>query len=230
VVTLGESGLIKEYAHFLYLKSLYKNGCVFNFTHLGLSKKSRLSRAAIKKHIKLFLDLGWCRIHSGNLIFNKREIFDESKQIIKTEFQIKSTVKEILYDLYLIILKNKQKQFDSLRKLRHDIDCSQNPYLKNRAEKLLKKYGLNVNKLPLANDELKVSTEKLSQLFKCSVGKCAGIIKTLKTSGLIQVFSDRNSIFKIYNKKMMKCIISENPGCYVSGNFVVKVECNKYRF
>lgn len=230
VVDFGKCGLIKEYAHFLYLKSLYKNSCVYNYTHLGLSKKSRLSRAAVKKHVSLFLELGWCRIHSGNLIFNKRDSFDENKQRVKEKFKIRSTVKEILYDLYLVILKNKQKQFDSLKKLRHDIDCSQNPYLKTRAEKLLRKYGLNVQKLPSANAQLKISTENISKLFKCSVGKCAAIIKKLKVEGLIEVISERASHYKTYSKKMMKGIVAEMPNSYISGNFVVKVECNKYRF
>ena len=101
---MDQNSGLRQYATFLYLKSLFKKGCFYNYTHDGFAEKSGMSRSAVRKYIKIFLDKGWCRKHGKNLMFKGLKHYRKSG--FNKTFILKSkTVKGIIKEFYYIILK-----------------------------------------------------------------------------------------------------------------------------
>jgi hypothetical protein len=116
--------LLRHYSTWLYLKRLYSNGCIFNYTIAGLSKKSGLSRTAIRKYVADFLKRGWCRMHHSHLVFNNQQNIAGKKLRICNLTPLTDTVKGIYDALCAFIIceyqshqlyRIKQKQRDAHR-------------------------------------------------------------------------------------------------------------------
>lgn len=231
VQSMAENGHLKHYAVFLKLKGLSRKSCIFSYTQEKLAATSGMSRSAIRKYVKFFLSNNWCRIHSGNLIFNKLCSFDENKQKLIIPVNVNKPIKEILSNLYLLILKKKQIQFDKFKKLKRDLYLSQDTFASKKAEWLVEKLGVEVDNLPNANDKLKLSVTGMSKLFgNCSKGKAAGIIKQLKLSGAVKCITGKRTVIKMPNKQCIEAYMEANPNTYTYKGFVWKVECNSYVF
>lgn len=224
--SICESNRLKEFATFLYLKSLYSNSCVFNYTQVGLARNSKLPLSCIKKSVKSFLSSGWCRIHKGNLIFNKLRSFDHHKKKIIASVVI-TNPKQILKDLRKLILNNLQNKFNRLAKLKSDLLSS---YTKTRrsAERKVEKLGLDATKLPGEKDMLTISMNKIAKLFGCSVGSAAAAIKDLKTDKLITCVTETKK--EKMNKKMAAQFLNLYPNSYYYNGVLYTVSCNKYNF
>jgi len=224
--TIAEANRLKEFAVFIYLKSLYSNSCIFNYTQVGLAKKSGLPLSQIKKNVKSFLDSGWCRIHRGNLVFNKLKSFDHNKKKIIKPIQI-TNPKDILKQLQKLILENVQNRFNRLVKLKADL-LNSYPKTRKAAERKVEKLGLDSTKLPGENDMLSMSMNKISNLFGCSVGSAAAVIKSFKTDGSIFCVTERK-IVKTFSQGV-KAYMQLNPNSYYHNGNLFVVSCNKYNF
>jgi len=224
--TIAEANRLKEFATFLYLKSLYSNSCIFNYTQVGLAKKSQLPISRIKKSVKSFLDSGWCRIHKGNLIFNKIKTFDHHKKKIIKSIEI-TNPKQILKSLQKLILENLQNKFNRLAKLNADL-LNSYPKTRRAAERKVEKLGLDAHKLPGENDMLSISMNKISKLLGCSVGSAANVIKSFKTDGSIFCVTERK-IVKTFAQGV-KSYMQMNPNSYYHNGNLFVVSCNKYNF
>jgi len=223
---LADNGRLKDFAYFLYLKSLYSNSCIFNYTQKSLSVKSKIPVSRVKSCVKSFLESGWCRIHRGNLVFNKLKSFDHKKKKIIESIEI-TNPKQILKDLRKLILNNLQDRFNRLAKLKADL---LNSYSKTRraAERKVEKLGLDPNTLPGENDMLSVSMNKLSKLFGCSVGTAAAEIKSLKENGQIFCITERKIISSC--RLGAKAFMGSVPNSYYHNGNLFVVSCNKYIF
>ena len=225
---LADSNLLKEFAVFLYLKSLYSNSCIFNYTQSSLAAKSKLPLSSIKSNVKLFIDSGWCRMHRGNLIFNKVKEFCHTKRITRKRIAI-TNPKQILDDLYKLILEHAEDKFKILTKISADL-LSSHPKIRRSAEKKADRLNLDINKLPGASDLISLSMKKISQLLGVSVGKAASIIKRFKTDGSIWCVTERKVITDPWIKWKPKTWLEYNTGHYYHNGMLFKVCCNKYKF
>lgn len=231
VQSMADNGLLKHYAVFLKLKSLNRKSIIFDYTQKKLSKVSGMSISAVRKYVKFFLENNWCRLHCGHLVFNKLHSIDSNKQKLIKVLRTDRTIKEILTDLYLLILQKKQLQFDKFKKLKRDLSLSQNVYKSKKANALLDKLGLDANNLPNANDNIKLSINGMSKLFGgCSKGKAAGIIKALKLSGSVTCIAGKRTGFLMPNKQCAQAYLDSHKNCYYHNNTVWQVECNSYIF
>lgn len=224
--SIAEANRLKEFASFLYLKSLYSNSCVFNYTQVGLSKKSGLPLSNIKKCVKSFLSSGWCRVHKGNLVFNKIKSFDHNKKKIIASVEI-TNPKQILKDLQKLILNNLQDKFNRLVRLKADL-LNSYPKISRSAQRKVERLGLDPSKLPGENDMLSVSMNKIGKLFGCSVGSAASVIKELKTNGSILCVTERKLV-EVHSLGV-KPIMQEMPNTYYHNGNLFIVSCNKYIF
>jgi hypothetical protein len=222
---------LKEYAAFCYFKYLFKNGCIYDYNSIKLATKCKYSPAFIRKNIKKFLDKGWCRMHSGNLIFNKSSHFNgQSKNInlydeIKTK---KASIKDILDLFHLEVLKISNSNLDKVKKLKSELK-SNKTRTRHKAEDYADSIGFKTEaqraKLPDETTKLKLSNTRLSKLFGCSSGKASGIIKRLEYLGLIKV--DRKIVHKtigVHTKNFNANQMKSYNASYWSGYHVFIVQ------
>ena len=184
---------LKEYAAFCYFKYLFRNGCIYNYNSNKLATKCKYSPAFIRKNVKKFLDKGWCRMHSGNLIFNKSSHFNGTESQIKLydEANIKKcSIKEILEYFYLQIIKLHDSKLSRLKKLKSDLKSKKakvRSRAENYADSINKRTEAERAKLPNETTRLILTNSKLARIFKCSTGKASGIIKSLELDEFIKV-------------------------------------------
>lgn len=187
---------LKEYAAFCYFKYLYRNGCIYNYNSQKLATKSKYSAAFIRKHVRLFLEKGWCRMHGNNLIFNKSSKFNGTTSKIKLYEDInikKCSIKEILQYFYLQIIRLHDSKLNRLKKLKSDLK-SKKARIRHKAED----YADSINKkteaqratLPDETTRLILTNKKLTRIFNCSAGKASGIVKYLELHGFIRVYRE----------------------------------------
>lgn len=229
---LSEAGLLKEYSLFLYLKSKYRNSCFYNYSQNRLSKEFGISRASAKKHIALFLKLGWCRMSAKHLIFNKLKSIDDNKEkrLIYLKISDNGKVKEIVYNLRLKILQSLQDSFNTLKTVGRDILHPKNSRTLTKAKKLLRRIGVKQSSLPAENDQLKISINKFSKMFNCSMTSAHNIISSFKKNGDVQCIGGlRKYIMKTNNPSLIKAALSKS-GFYYRDGIIYQTSCNQYIF
>lgn len=79
VLELNQAKKLKYLAVFLKMKALYSNSCIYDFRS-AKCEKLNLSRPTLRKYVNCFIQLGWCRVHEGNLIFNKIETVGRARE------------------------------------------------------------------------------------------------------------------------------------------------------
>jgi hypothetical protein len=228
--TMVDSGHLKDYATFLWLKGLYSNSCILNYTQKSLSIKSGISLSGVRRYVKLFLDKGWCRMHKGNLVFNKLKTFDHNKKKIIFKFQINDSVKQVLKDLQLFLLKKKQEDFYKLVKLSSDLSKPQNNKVYKNALKRVKKHDINKESLPGEGTEFSISMKKIALVLGCSIGSAAGKIKQMRQEGLVWCVTGRKEIMPVKDPYYIKWLLNVHPNSYYHNGFIYSVCCNKYKF
>lgn len=174
-----KEGVLDEFSEFLFYKTRFKNGCVYDYTPERLSQFVNIPPRAIKRHIKVFLSMGWCKMHCGNLIFLKPNKFSKSEYYDKVNFTIRGTIKEIRDDLYLVLLRQKQSQFEYLQKLGRDNVHPQNDKIYKSARKRLRSMGKSVVELPRKGKRYSVSYKGIAKFLKISVGSAFNLIQRL---------------------------------------------------
>lgn len=229
VQDLAGKGLLKEFAYFLYLKSLYGNSCIFNYTQESLAAKANLPVSAIRKHVRVFINRGWCRIHRGNLVFLKVNSFLKSTTKVYVKFQISNNVKELYDDLSLMLLKIKQRQFDRYVKLKARLN-NWNPKVRKAAMVYMDKFGIKERDLPSESDKLKMSMKSIAAYLGVSVGSAAGLIKRLRVDRRIVCVPSRTEVFWTWSKGCLKAKLEHTPNSYLSNGALFIVSCNSYVF
>lgn len=228
---------LKSFAAFLYFKSLYSNSCCYNYSEYKLSGKRlidgttvKLSKTAIRRWVNKFIDLGWCRMHDKNLIFNSLNSIGTQKKKLMVEVpQIKNrSIKTILDWLYWQILKLKQQSFDFFKRLGHDkIRASSTAW---KAKKRLLKKNV-VRFIPKESDMLTISNTNIAKSLGVSKTRANGIILRLKKRGAIKVFNGGTEVVKMdlsLGKEYIKALIlSKNPTYVHKDNMYFK-KCNMY--
>lgn len=224
---LAENKSVKELAAFIHLKSLYKSSCIHNYTQKSLAEKSGLTVGQVRKYMKFFFRMGWCYTKYGHVWFKGMGDIDTFKKKHTKKLEL-TDFKTLYDDLLHLILKNKQNQFNRLKKLKSDI-CNPHPVVKRRAERKAGKLNIRVRSLPCAEDFLKMSMKTIAKLLGLSVGSAANFIRRLKSKGLIFCITSRKTVFSS-TKAIIKANIDQFSKSYLHGNNLVVVECNKYRF
>ncbi len=208
---------LRQYAAFLYLKSLYKKGCCYDYTQIKLAGDSGLSRASISRLVSAFIKYGWCHKHGENLMFKGRKHY--KKQGFNKTFELQgTTIKEIINELYYIILKVKQGQLDKLKSVGRAIKTAKSSKVKRRLDDFLEKCNKKKIDLPSQNDTLRFSSLTLGKMFGCSKSQAHRIIGGLGKKVIII-----KGLRRYVNK--VRIVGSEiiNVGC------MFKNDCNEYK-
>jgi len=217
----------RDYAAFLYLKSICKKGCYFNYTQERLAKLSEMSRTSTGKYVKKFIKYGWCHMHNGNLIFKGLKHFPD-KEFNKRYTIIPSRIiTRTVKMFYLIILKHKQSQFNKLKEFSRDAKDPSNLKAYKRALKFGLKHNLKADKGPLPNERMRISLKKLSTAFNCSLSKTGSVVRSLKYAGKLEVFSKTQRMMRT-TRAVANRIIEPGTGYYFAGKSIFKVSCNEY--
>lgn len=228
---LAEKGLLKEFAFFLYFKSKYRNSCIFDYSQKSVSEKFDLSRPIVKKYVDKLLKLGWCEMHHGNLIFKKLKNIDTfyHKRIYRLRVSQRGGVKGVLRTLRLLVLKNKQISFDSLKQLKLDLSTPSNLGVLKRAKKLVKKIGVVPEKLPSQEDRLRISMRKFAKMFGCSQGMAYNIIRDFKENGDIVCIPGGNvRLKKAKCPYLVRNFLRQTKGTFYINGGIYKPQCNEY--
>jgi hypothetical protein len=221
-----DSGSGRDYAMFLYLKSICKKNCFYNYTQVGFSNYAEVSRSAVSKYVKRFLSRGWCVVHSGNLIFKGLKHY-RTKQFNK-HFIVKGKAKEILKQFYLILIKNKINQFEKIKQVSGDVKTPRNLNTLKYAKAFKCKYHKSFRNAPQGNSMFKISGIGLGKLFNCSASKGTQVMRELEKDNLIavnrEVYFVRNTADGSYGNYAL------GEGYFFNKNktSVYKRHCNSY--
>lgn len=217
-------------AVFIKFKSIYSSGCVHNYNPSKFSSVTKLSRNSVKKYVDYFIANGWARMDGNNLIFNKFRSFDENKKRLMCVIGFKKSIKEIEILLYREVLRLKQSQFNFLKRVKCDLQNPTGIDVYKRALNTQKKYTLNSENLPGAQEKYKVSIKKIAESFNCSVGKAMGVIDKLCEKNQIKRFRQMEIVCFGMTKAINQQAINTHKGAYFSRNQVVYRYTNKYTF
>lgn len=169
---------LKQLADFIFIKTLYKNSCIYNASQSNLSRKTGFSRTKITKLLKTFKKNGWVRYHHNNLIF----AWDKSKYGVFATINF-ITQQDILNQLQLFILRNKRSQCLYANKLRKDLNPS--GYISLKDYKKAVKHDRERHYKGAICDDFVLSTKGAARLFNCSTSSANRILLNLEKQGLI---------------------------------------------
>lgn len=220
---------IRDFSTFLYLRSLFKKGCFYNYTQLSLSKESGISRTAIAKYIAKFKSYGWVRLHEDNLIFNGNKHFREDG--FNKHVQISAlNVKDIIQELKYIIIKHKLIQYETCKKAAHAIIMADtNPQVTIWAIRFQKKQKFNANKLFNQNEALKISHVKLAKMFNCSKATVNRTMKRMQKDGKIKISTFERKVLAVTKNKYNIEELLQTKNRYYANGRVRSVVCNAYK-
>lgn len=233
VYRMNKSGDLNQLATFLYIKQIYSNSCIFNYTHKSMAKKTGLSESSVRRCMKFFKKNNMVRYHKKNVIFKRLNEIKESPVRVKSKIKSKQ-LKEIKSELYAIILRLKANQAEWCSKLRHDLTKCNKRVTVKLYKKIMKLDGFH--KQEYRKDEsdavgrFKVSFRKMAKWLGKSIGSTHKIIKELSESGKIILFQGGySSIKKIPG--IAKAFIETSRKAFISGKGnVCVVKCNSYKF
>ena len=214
-----DNDIARYYAVFLKFKTLHTNSRIYNTSTYNISKQSGLSRTAVNKYMKFFLDNGWAVQSYTSVTFISLEKLKELYGItLKHNIKIEcgNKVSDIVSTLRYEIFKHKQAQFNYIKSASND---KFNP----RGKNALAKYKRALKILPTCKSEvlgnLKISVKKLGLLIGKSASTASNLIK------------EKGAVVIRTKSTIMKCKNIHLPhGCFWNNGFIIKVECNSYIF
>lgn len=148
----------RKYAVYLKLKHFFGNGCVYKYNPNKFALISRIDRRCITQHVKFFLEKGWCRMHSGNLIFISQSNLVKNFNIknfnkINIRFEKKTKINDIVIAIREAILKNKYNQRELVRQMSRDLYKSSGPYVKEKRSRAQAWFRKHPNVKPFQSSE-----------------------------------------------------------------------------
>ncbi len=194
----------RTFAYWTYLKHLYTNGTIYNFSFKSLSKKSGLSRRTLSRHIKNMLKLGLATMHKGNLTFKSKDKINKEYNLNthkKRNYKIKyKTIKELVSQIHLVVLKEQGKRQEYIYNLKESVsDTSKSKWKvkKQNLKKLRNNFNLNRYEskhnlsiegyIKNANKGFTIGLEKISKLYNCSIANAYLIVCGLEKSGHLSI-------------------------------------------
>lgn len=175
-----DKGQLKILADFIFIKTLYKNSCIYNGTFSNLSRKTGFSRTKITKLLTIFKKNGWVRQHANNLVF----AWDKSKYSVFTTIKF-ITPNDIINQLNLFLLHNKQSQCMYASKMRKDLNPS--GYISLKDYKKAVKFGRDNYYRGAICENFVLSAKGAGRVFNCSSATANRVLLTLEQQGLISI-------------------------------------------
>lgn len=184
---------------------MFRNSCIYNYNVHSLSKKSKISRTAIRRNIAIFMERKWCKMHHGNLIFRhlgdilfEEGIFNNSGDLCTRNtfvvVEISDKNKNHLSKLfYLELFKNKLRQIKMVAGKACDLIDPKGKDALDSHRKALKYFrGTNRSDIFLLNENtISLSLRKISKLFHCSISKAQKLIQFFIDNKLIKAFKEK---------------------------------------
>lgn len=139
-----ENGELKQLAVFIKLKSLFSNGCIYNYSYNRLSYISGISINVLKQCINFFKQKGWCSVHGKNLVFNKINKVDcgFQKRLEKLVLIKKESYRDVIKRLKLIAVKSISNKFEYIKKVSRDYNNPTKSENHKAAKRRVRKFGL----------------------------------------------------------------------------------------
>jgi hypothetical protein len=228
---IAAEGKLKSLGVFIIMKHRYRNGVIYNYTIKGLASEFGHSRVFIKKMIDFYIDSGWCVVNGRNLIFTRHGKLDKPNKFLKYKIDVfyGITLKEVLYDLRLAILKRKQANLDYLKSIERCANRPTNLKSHKWALKSIKRMGLKRESLPPESANLKVSMSGFAKMFGCSRASAHGIVKSFKKAQDVFCYQGFAIQFmRTSNPAIVKSILGAISGTYYRDGVVYKTQCNQY--
>lgn len=213
-----DSGIERYYAVFLKLKSVHTNGRYYNYSPYKMAQQSGLSRNAIQKYMKFFIENKWVRVTGNDIVFisswKLKKLYDIK---LKADYPVNNgSISEIVKSLRYEILKAKERQFKYANQLRKD-QC--NPTGKGALKRHKKAVKSKLYFFGEFSEHLKISQKKLANLINKSRTTVGRLIKDMGAT----VIPGKKSYYKCNN-------VDLPYGFYYNNGYVVKIECNSYIF
>lgn len=230
---ISELGELKQFAQWLYYKSLFKKGCAFNYTDQAFADKIGKSVSMARIYRQSWIEKGWCRFHKGhgkskNLIFNSARNSVRGEKWHKTIIKIYGTLSETINNLYYSVLENRNNQFEYLKRVGQAIHKPDNS--KHYKWGIKRRKKLASDRLPSTTDTFKASYKGLGKLFGCSSGKAHSLIKSFTEQKELTVIRGFTQMAGTSSKMGLKMLAESKAGTFVSRNYVYRVFCNQYVF
>lgn len=223
---ISKSGELKEFGQWMYYKSMFKKGCVFNYTDVHFSRRIGISVSSARLLKISWLKRGWCRIDGNNLIFNSARNSVQREKWHKTSVKIYNTLKQTIKELYYQVLYNKGKnQFDYLKCVSA---ATKNP-TSNKEYKWGRKQKL-AGVLPEAKDRFKMSYKGIGKFLGCSSGKAYEMMMEFLNDKKIRVYKREPVLLYKSQSAISLKVMARKSGGYVSRGSVYKNLCNEYVF
>lgn len=219
-------GELKRFGQWVYYKSKFKKGCVFNYSDVHFSRRIGISVSSARLLRIFWLEKGWCRMDSGNLIFNSARNSVRGDKWHKTTVKVYESLKQTINELYYQVLHNKGKnQFDYLKRVSAAI---KNPtkikeYKWGRKQKL-------AGALPEADQRFKMSYKGIGKFLGCSNGKAYGIMMNLLNEKKVRIFKREPLLMLKSQSAVLLNIMADECGGFVKGDSCYKNLCNEYIF
>ncbi len=223
----SDSNILREYAVYLKLKHLFKNGCIYNYNISLFAQKSNLSRNSIRRYIKFFIENKWCRMHKNNLTFISLPLL-RSRYKVKNHSTLKispaGNTQRILTNLRYQLIKVKDTQFKFLKGSYKDLHnpTGNNKLAKYKKALKLKSKGIITDKL-IGATYLKISLKKLGTIINLSPSTAHNIIKA-------KVKERKAKIHKEPFYRITGTLHNLSNGMFNCKGSVYLPKCNKYEF
>jgi len=219
----AELDIMKQYALFVKVKSIYRHSIIYNYTPSKLAKITGLHRKTVDRYVKKLIANGFCEMRNGHLLFKKpKKIIGKSKSvqiIIKKNY----SQERILDIIYLSLIK------DNKRQQAFNIAVEFGSKSITRAMKFLRNYEINLNeknlikkimvskgsekKNRLANRPI-FTVKSLANLFSVSVPTSRATIQRLKNYHRIKTRNEYKFLGKFLADRNFALFLSYNPGKY----------------
>jgi len=226
-----DSGQERDFAAYLYLKSFTRKARFFNYTQTHISLVSGLSRSSADKYVKKFIKNGWCVLYGKrggkkHLMFGLGENDERGRFNQRIEIETKS-IKNILKQFYLTLVKQKIAQFDKIKQANRELRTPKNKKSLKAAMTFEKKHFKKSSYAVKPSDLFTISYQGLGKLFNCSAPKAHKVMKEME--GLM-IYRENHFVMKTNDPYVVVDFMSRNDGYYYKKGCIYKNKSNKYEF
>lgn len=177
----------KLLAAFLFFKKKYANSAYYKWSLKSIAHKLNVSRGLVRKYVPAFIERGWCRVEGTGkdtaLIFNRTAGLYPTKHSKSLKVNTGGTIKEILGELLLAVLKNKAAQFGYVKEHWNDKNKEniQSVYHYRKLKKVCT--GRKIDSC--VKSGFSFSMSGIAKLFNTSTSTASRTIKALKQKGKV---------------------------------------------
>jgi DNA-binding MarR family transcriptional regulator len=226
---------IKLLSLFIFAKQKRGNGCHFNYSNHKLSKQIGFSTTKWARHIKIFIEKGWCRTDiskSGkvNLIFNPlNKVMPQGFRKFRPDPK-RLTVRDIKDQLILHALSREANKQKFIVQIKSDLKQATDHIILKKAKRSAKKHGIasNNNEAEKIDDRFIISVYSLAKVFETSISTASRFMNKLADDGLIDIISNVTKIRDGVSSGFFRSL--NLPACYYyDQGQIFKRELNEYR-